>query len=737
MSHLQFTCSNGSGKGKGEWVEIEADDIVQGFLEWLNSRQVCENAWMSGAVFTDNARNLKAWVGVQVVNIDLDTIGHRLLQDHEKEAIANVNSIQRLPGNVFYFTPRGCRLSFVFKEPVIDKAVARRLHKAIDDRVTAALLDAELADVLEVDKPAAKDLAKFMWMPHTRVWRAKEQNWDHREAVAVVLHKAPHDAWSFLAEKAPMPAPLPKSKALLTPAEAAVVAEGEPVPQADNLVGDLASGVQEPHTLDANDSKVDGDLAAVQDALCYLHPQGRNDWFGVGCALHHEFGEDAFDLWDEWSARSESYGETRSKWDSMARGGGSTKPIEWVYTSAKAAGWTGTPPLPSALDAALDEAQRKTEAEKSAKVAGSPILTLAREPHPDWFDAEAPPQEFLLRHPDGEGFAPLGEAGTFAAAGGAGKTTSMVQLAISVATKRPWLNHWVIDPEAPRGVLMALAEEKADEVHRKIQRISKRLELTAGEQELVREHVTVIPLAGHVTPMLAMEGNVPADTVHLEAMRVLQRQMGQLGLVVLDPQSRLAGIEVEKDNNLATRWVQACESLSVPSCGRPLTLAVAHSSKAARDEGKVNSRGVTGLVDGFRFGMTLRGHRSSKQKAVLGNSKNNYGREADDVHLLRRAGGLLFVETIAEAAERVAAEAAEKAQEKEAEAVEQASKLDAAVEEVVATCKAEPGILKRELVAAISGTKDHRAGFIGEAIKRGRIEIRKATGTSGQAHYAK
>lgn len=49
---------------------------------------------------------------------------------------------------------------------------------------------------------------------------------------------------------------------------------------------------------------------------------GREDWIVVGMALHHEFGDDGFALWDEWSSEGHNYPGTealRTDWDSFER----------------------------------------------------------------------------------------------------------------------------------------------------------------------------------------------------------------------------------------------------------------------------------------------------------------------------------------------------------------------------------------------------------------------------------
>ncbi|HMR75388.1 MAG TPA: AAA family ATPase, partial [Polyangiaceae bacterium] len=158
---------------------------------------------------------------------------------------------------------------------------------------------------------------------------------------------------------------------------------------------------------------------------------------------------------------------------------------------------------------------------------------------------------------------------------------------------------------------------------------------------------------------------------HLEALRDrLSREAGEEGwsLIVIDPQARFAGVEVETNNALATRFVQECEALSTAP-GNPTVLVLAHSSKFARRQGQADSRGVTALTDGFRWHATLTA--AGKDRAKLAIEKNNYGRPSDPIYLVRSSAkcGLLFVETDADREKRKLdddALAAEKATEKEA-----------------------------------------------------------------------
>ncbi|MFZ6726175.1 DUF5906 domain-containing protein [Undibacterium sp. MH2W] len=64
-------------------------------------------------------------------------------------------------------------------------------------------------------------------------------------------------------------------------------------------------------------------LDTARKALGFVSPEDRDTWVRMGMALKAEYGEQAFDTWDQWSASSSSYseGSTKSVWKSIKEGG--------------------------------------------------------------------------------------------------------------------------------------------------------------------------------------------------------------------------------------------------------------------------------------------------------------------------------------------------------------------------------------------------------------------------------
>ena len=70
-------------------------------------------------------------------------------------------------------------------------------------------------------------------------------------------------------------------------------------------------------------------LETARDALMCIPSHERETWVKMAKALHDEFGEAAFDIWDEWSRGAESYKERDAKtvWKSVGRMASGKRPV--------------------------------------------------------------------------------------------------------------------------------------------------------------------------------------------------------------------------------------------------------------------------------------------------------------------------------------------------------------------------------------------------------------------------
>lgn len=286
----------------------------------------------------------------------------------------------------------------------------------------------------------------------------------------------------------------------------------------------------------------------------------------------------------------------------------------------------------------------------------------------DWPDGKPRSRRWLLQRDaepqedshDPRGFLPLGKVGMIAAAGGAGKTMALVQLAVSVATGRKWLGHYTVPPESRGRVLLALGEEDAEEVQRRLYAIRTGLELKPQEVADLKRNLMVLPLAGKSVQLIAAAGKdgKPEETPFLEELR---RRLSTAGvdwkLLVLDPLSRWAGPETETDNFAATRFVSVIESLAQVR-GGPTVLLAHHTTKAARKEGSGDAtaaRGASALTDGVRWVATM--SKAEIGGMVLSLAKTNYTAPAADLVLKQGEGGVLQAMSRKEREDREAAKA--------------------------------------------------------------------------------
>ena len=100
----------------------------------------------------------------------------------------------------------------------------------------------------------------------------------------------------------------------------------------------------------------DIDPRSVREMLDKINPDsGHAPWFSVGQGLHHQFGADGFDLWNEWSAKGTKYpGEKTllTRWRSIKDDAVRPVTIGTIRSMARDGGWREDlgPCLPIPID---------------------------------------------------------------------------------------------------------------------------------------------------------------------------------------------------------------------------------------------------------------------------------------------------------------------------------------------------------------------------------------------------
>ena len=263
----------------------------------------------------------------------------------------------------------------------------------------------------------------------------------------------------------------------------------------------------------------------------------------------------------------------------------------------------------------------------------------------DFLSKSPPRRRWLLTRGEGAGVLPLGKVGMLAGAGAAGKTMALAQLALAIAggpaededgKPAKWLD--TFDVAEPGHVLLALGEEDIEEMQRRLFNAAAMLGMQRDDIARASKRLALLPLAGEDVAFLKIGADRNLERTN--AFGLLQKKLELAGVewkaVLLDPLSRFAGPDAEKDNSAATRFIETLETLT-KSPGNPTVLVAHHTSQGARKEGSsdaTGARGVTGLTDGVRWVAGLEnGALASSVKLTCW--KTNYSKTWDSVWLAR------------------------------------------------------------------------------------------------------
>ena len=274
----------------------------------------------------------------------------------------------------------------------------------------------------------------------------------------------------------------------------------------------------------------------------------------------------------------------------------------------------GTGATNPAVRLTAEDAKAAKRAEEAAKAWPSQRFTA------EDLGTKPPGRVWLLRQDTGDkapGFFPLGKVGILSAPGGTGKTMALASLALAVATGRPWLQAGGIvsgyrEPTGfgvgtPGRVALLLAEETADEVHRRLYYAGRMMGLAPDALALAAARVEIFALASVNVALVTEDGEEEPRALELveRLAEIVKDDPAGWAAVILDPLSRFGGLGAEVDNGHATRAIQALERLTkLP--GGPGVLVAHHERKGnGEDAGQDAVRGSSALVDGARWAARL------------------------------------------------------------------------------------------------------------------------------------
>ena len=135
------------------------------------------------------------------------------------------------------------------------------------------------------------------------------------------------------------------------------------------------------------------DLRTVEGMLSFVDGhEDRETWIYVGLALKGEFGNDAFDAWDRWSANAGNYSEKtcRSTWRGL-KCTESARGLGGLVNLAKAGGYTfdkESRPAPNLAELAARRAERAERTAREAAERQRLAMSAEDQARADWHAAQ-------------------------------------------------------------------------------------------------------------------------------------------------------------------------------------------------------------------------------------------------------------------------------------------------------------------------------------------------------------
>jgi hypothetical protein len=195
------------------------------------------------------------------------------------------------------------------------------------------------------------------------------------------------------------------------------------------------------------------------------------------------------------------------------------------------------------------------------------------------------------------------------------------------------------------------------------------MRLTDAQRADAASRIVLLPLAGIAARLVDQTGE--RTLFHAELARRLNDGGGPWQLVILDPLSRFAGADTEKDNAAATLFIEAAEALC-QAPGNPSVLIAHHTHTLSREHGTKaqagHARGASALTDGARWAAELQ--TRGDDGATLTVTKSNYGALGQPVHLVRDSDQAGYLRAATAAELQTAFEAREVQKETEATGLE-------------------------------------------------------------------
>ena len=281
-------------------------------------------------------------------------------------------------------------------------------------------------------------------------------------------------------------------------------------------------------------------------------------------------------------------------------------------------------------------------------------ITFIKDLGADWLTKEPPKKEMLLCDIDKDlasgGFLPKGIVAMLAGQGGVGKSHLMAQIAISIATRGALFEK--IRPTRVGSVFLGMGENAIEDLRRLLFKHCH--DLSKEEKKLVASNVAPYSFHGQDASFL-QDNNPSVFFSRLKQDLIRTAPKDGWNLIILDPASRLMGLDAEKDNAIATRFISLLEEITEDVPGNPTVLFTHHVSKASTSndgqQAQGAARGASALTDGVRWQANFSAKKEEKINKMtysLTMTKTNFTAMADPIELEKdREGRLIAKKTTA------------------------------------------------------------------------------------------
>ena len=229
----------------------------------------------------------------------------------------------------------------------------------------------------------------------------------------------------------------------------------------------------------------------------------------------------------------------------------------------------------------------------------------------DWIDVPLPPQIFVL-----DGWIPQGTVGLLIAEGGTGKTLLSIRAAMSVAGGRD-----LFGIPTKRGIAVVLALEDPEDVLRRrvfsiCSALATQVETHKGVtlsfglsddtfRKNLLERLICKSLVGSELHLIKSDSGSAKQDERVGQLIAALRTLGQIELLVLDPLSRLHGLE-ENDSSVGTALINAAERIAQEvGCAVLISHHTGKSNSRERVTDPYAARGSSALADAARTVLRL------------------------------------------------------------------------------------------------------------------------------------